>query len=193
MAHEKLPGAGKSSFDLVDHELVFKELGLAPGAVFLDLGCGMGDYALAAAEKIGPHGLVYAADGWQEGIAILERRARDRNLTNIQTLVARIPGRVPLSDQSVDICLMATVLHDFARDANEQEALQETARVLKKGGVLGVVEFKKVDKPPGPPIQIRLDPSQVEAIIRPFGFRPLRTVDAGAYTYCTIARKEFPT
>lgn len=187
MAHSKLPGAGTSSFDLVDHELVFRELGLDTNKVFLDLGCGAGDYAIAAAEKMGPQGLVYAVDGWSEGIDMLGRRTLNKNLSNITTFVALVTSHVPLPDNSVDICLMATVLHDFARDGGEQQALRETARVLRQGGVLGIVEFKKIDGPPGPPIHIRLTADQVESMIQPFGFHRIKTLDVGPFTYCITA------
>jgi len=82
---------------------------------------------------------------------------------------------------------MGTVLHDFARDGGEQGALRETARVLKPGGIFGIVEFKKIDGPPGPPIHIRLAPEEVESMIKSFGFTPTRSVDTGPYTYMIVA------
>jgi ubiquinone/menaquinone biosynthesis C-methylase UbiE len=189
MSHNKLPGAGKSSFDLVDHELVFQELGLRKGKVFLDLGCGWGDYTIVAAEKTGPEGIVYGIDGWQEGIDMLTRRSLDKGLTNITTFTADITSHVPLPDNSVDICLMATVLHDFARDGGEKQALQETARVMKQGGTLGIVELKKIEGSPGPPIHIRISSEEVSDMIAPFGFQQVKTLDVGPFTYLVIASK----
>jgi ubiquinone/menaquinone biosynthesis C-methylase UbiE len=189
MPHSKLPGAGKSSFDLVDHELVFQELGLSQGKVFLDLGCGSGDYVIAAADIIGPERVIYAVDGWSDGIETLKQRALDKGFANITALIADITSHVPLPDNSVDICLMATVLHDFARDGGEKQALRETARILKHNGVLGIVEFKKIDGPPGPPIHIRLSPEEVADMMRPFGFQRIKTLDVGPFTYLTVASK----
>ena len=37
-------GAGKSSYDLVDHEKVIRAMRLRKGGTFLDMGCGSGDY-----------------------------------------------------------------------------------------------------------------------------------------------------
>ena len=67
---EKPIAAGKSSFDLVDPEKVFAELRLQPDTVFLDVACGVGNYALAAAEFIGEEGAILAVDLWEEGIAL---------------------------------------------------------------------------------------------------------------------------
>jgi ubiquinone/menaquinone biosynthesis C-methylase UbiE len=189
MSHSKLPGAGKSSFDLVDHELVFQELQVTKGKIFLDVGCGSGDYVIAAAEMVGSTGIVYGIDGWSEGIDKIRHRARDKGFTNITALIANITSHVPLPDNSVDICLMATVLHDFARDGGEKQALRETARVLKHNGILGIVEFKKIDGPPGPPIHIRLSPEEVTDMMEPFGFQQIKNLDVGPFTYVIVASK----
>jgi ubiquinone/menaquinone biosynthesis C-methylase UbiE len=84
---------------------------------------------------------------------------------------------------------MGTVLHDFARAGGEQGALRETARVLKPGGIFGIVEFKKIDGPPGPPIHIRLSREEVESLIKPFSFTPTGIVDTGPFTYMIVASK----
>jgi ubiquinone/menaquinone biosynthesis C-methylase UbiE len=187
MSHSKLPGSGKSSFDLVDHELVFRELGLTKSKVFLDLGCGSGDYVIAAAEIIGPEGIAYGIDGWSEGIDLLRKHAQEKRFTNVQAFVTSVAKHLPLHDQTVDICLMAVALHDFIRHEGGEVALRETARVLKPTGVLGIVEFKKIDGPPGPPIHIRISPEETENLIADFGFQQTKTLDVGPYTYLTIA------
>jgi len=178
----KLPGQGKSSYDLIEPDTLWTELNLAPGAAFLDLGCGAGNYALAAAAVIGPTGLVYAVDLWEEGIALLKDRAAKAGLTNLKALVSPA-GQVPLADESVDVGFMATVLHDLVEVHTASGALAEMARVLKPGGCLAIVEFDKIDGPPGPPRHIRLAPVEVETLVAPYGFRRQKTVKLGPYNY----------
>lgn len=48
--------------------------------------------------------------------------------------------------------------------------LTEIARVVKPTGILGVMKFKKIDGPPGPPIHIRLSPTEVADRLGPYGF-----------------------
>jgi ubiquinone/menaquinone biosynthesis C-methylase UbiE len=187
MTHNKPPGAGKSSFDLVNPQTVFEELGLTRSTVFLDLGCGPGDYLLAAAERIGPEGKLYGLDAWEEGVHRLKRKILGKGLSNVHVLLSDVTKSVPLPDNSVDVCLMGTVLHDFFRDGGEQGVLLETARVLKPGGIFGIVEFKKIEGPPGPPIHIRLSPEEVETMIKPFRFRKERMLETGQFTYMLIA------
>ena len=68
----------------------------------------------------------------------------------------------------------------------EQGALRETARVLKVGSIFGIVEFKKIEGPPGPPIHIRLSQEEVESMIKPFGFTLTRSVDTGPFTFLML-------
>ena len=177
------PGAGKSSFDLVDAEKVLGELRLKGGITFLDMACGKGEYALAASEIIGSNGLIHAIDLWEEGIAELRQKTSVRSIHNIRAEVADLRGPIPIGDNSVDVCLMATVLHDLVETGVANQALKEAARVLKEDGLLAVVEFKKIDGPPGPPIQIRLTPEEVEHLAAPYGFVKKQVIDVGPYNY----------
>lgn len=186
----KPPGAGKSSFELIEPARLLEELPLKPGITFLDLGCGAGNYTLAVAEVIGAHGVVVALDLWPPGIEALEERAAATGHRNIRAMLADISKLVPLGDHSVDLCLMASVLHDLAEFALAKGALEEARRVLKPGGVLAIVEFDKVEGPPGPPMRIRLAPEEVENLVVPYGFEKTRTVRVGPYNYLILFTKE---
>jgi ubiquinone/menaquinone biosynthesis C-methylase UbiE len=178
----KPPGAGKSSYDLIDAGALWTALNLPQGITFLDLGCGQGNYSLAAASRIGPDGVVYAVDLWEEGIAALRERAAHEGRANLKPLAAPA-GQVPIESRSVDVVLMATVLHDLVEAGTAAGALAEVSRVMKARGQLAIVEFDKIDGPPGPPRQIRLDPAEVEALVAPCGFARQQTVKLGPYNY----------
>ncbi len=180
---EKPIGAGRSSFEFIDSSLLFKELHLKKGMVFLDLACGKGLYAIAAAEAVGIKGQVYAIDLWEEGINDLKQKASARNLSNIKTIIKDVSKEIPLSSGSVDTCLMATVLHDFVRMGAAEKVLDEARRILNSRGTLAIVEFKKIEDSPGPPVHVRLDPEEVEGIVSPLGFKRKRTIEVGPYNY----------
>jgi len=175
--------AGKSSFDLVDTARVFAELGLRSDSVLLDVACGVGNYSLAAAEFIGEQGRIHAVDLWAEGIATLRARARELALTRIRPAVADAAERLPLAEASVDIALLATVLHDLAAEGKATAALREVARVLKPGGRLVVIEFDKIESKPGPPLAVRLSPGEVADLVLPCGFLEEHTLPVGPTTY----------
>ena len=126
--------AGKSSFDLVDAEKVFAELKLNPGTAFLDVACGRGAYSLAASKYVGPEGHVYAVDLWEEGIAALKKELAAKAIRNVSAHLADVSRHIPVADQSIDTCLLATVLHDLISIQKAEGTLSEIQRVMKGGG-----------------------------------------------------------
>ena len=185
----KPTAAGKSSFDLIDAAAFYRELDLKNGITFLDLACGRGAYSLKASEIVGPGGTVFAVDLWQEGIEQLKASAAEQNIQNIEAFVSDAGRHIPVNDQVVDVCLMATVLHDFVDDQISKQVLHEVVRVLKTDGMLAIVEFNKIDGPPGPPVHIRLSPEEVGDMLGPYGFTQERLLEVGPYNYLMLFRK----
>jgi len=184
--HNKPTGAGKSSFDLIDVDAFFRELDLKAGTTFLDVACGRGAYCLKASEIVGSAGTVYAVDLWPEGIEQLKASAVKKNALNINAFVSDAGRHIPVDDQVVDVCLMATVLHDFVDDQISEEVLHEIVRVMKTDGMLAIVEFKKIDGPPGPPVHIRLSPEAVGDLLAPYGFAKVKLTDVGPFNYLML-------
>ena len=182
--------AGKSSFDLIDVNAFLAALDLKADSVFLDLACGAGNYAVAIGRKLKGEGTVHALDLWAEGIAQLQERAGSLGLNNIEATVADVSKRLPLADDTVDVCLMATVLHDLIAGGIHAGTLREVVRVLRPGGCLAVVEFKKMPGPPGPPEKIRLSPEELQRVLAPLGFTFTDTRELGATTYLSRFRLE---
>lgn len=181
-------GAGHSSFDLLDSRLLFKDLRLKKGSSFLDIACGRGAYVLAASQLVGPEGLLYAVDLWEEGIAGLTEEAHGRGIRNLIVKVADVGKKIPIPDKSVDSAVMAIVLHDLVEEGKAAKALRETARVLKPEGLFAVVEFKKIEAPTGPPRQVRLDSREVEGLVTPLGFKRMKFRDLGPDLYYIVFR-----
>jgi ubiquinone/menaquinone biosynthesis C-methylase UbiE len=188
--NEKKPtGAGKNSFDLIDTEKFFQELNLQKGISFLDVASGRGAYSLAVSDIIGPQGNVFAVDLWAEGIEMLKAAAQERGFENITAFVSDVGRRIPVEDQSIDVCLIATALHDFVEDRIDKGVLDEVGRVIKPAGRLAIMEFKKIDGPPGPPIDIRLSPEDVADMLGPYGYKKEHAVDVGPYNYLISLNK----
>lgn len=180
--------AGKSSFDLIDVEKAFAIMNLTQDSVFLDLACGTGKYSIEIAKNIGEKGAVYAVDLWEEGIEALNQKIGMTGMKNIKTIIADIRVKLPLEENSIDACLMATILHDLSNN-DQQKTLEEVARLLKNKGTLNIIEFKKIDEGPGPPLHIRIDDSQVEAIVTPHGFVRVARSDIGEFNYILKYKK----
>ncbi len=181
--NDKPVAAGKSSFDLIEPALLFDTLPLDRDLVFLDAACGIGNYSLALAEVLGENSIIFAIDLWPEGISSLQKEISKKKSPKIWATVGDISKRIPINNESIDICLMATVLHDLVEVQTQHGALKEIARVLKPGGLLAIIEFIKVQGPPGPPIEIRLTAEEVKSIVGPYGFRKEYVTDVGPYNY----------
>jgi ubiquinone/menaquinone biosynthesis C-methylase UbiE len=114
-------------------------------------------------------GRIHAIDLWDEGIATLKRSIKEKGISKIKPTIADIRERIPLETESIDFCLLATILHDLSRE--EQDAtLNEVVRILKIEGMLAIIEFKKIDHGPGPPPGIRISELAAEEKIKKYGF-----------------------
>ena len=185
--HETKPtGAGKNSFGLIDTAKFFQELALKKGATFLDVASGWGAYSLAVSDIVGKDGQVYAVDLWEEGIYNLRKEADSKGIQNLATFVSDVAQIIPVEDDCVDVCLMATVLHDFVGDKVERRVMKEIVRVMKPNGVLAIVEFYKKEGPPGPPKRVRLSPEDVVKILSVYGFKQNRYAEVGPDNYLQI-------
>lgn len=175
-------GRGPSSFWMHDSEKVFGKLNLKPGEVFLDLGCGPGDYSLRAAEEVGEQGLVYALDRQDEAIRRINEKISNQGCSNIQVIKADITQPLPIADASVDVCFLSTVLHIFKINKAELTLFGEILRVLRPGGRLAVIECKKEEQPFGPPKHMRLSPEEVTKALGKYEFKKIDLTDLG-YNY----------
>ncbi|MGH2355088.1 MAG: class I SAM-dependent methyltransferase, partial [Chloroflexota bacterium] len=74
----------------------------------------------------------------------------------------------PLPDSIADLFLVSMVLHE----ATDRAAfLREARRLLKPGGEVALIEFRKQDGPPGPPKEVRLSEADVAAVAGAAGLR----------------------
>ena len=111
-----------------------ESLGLRPGQVVLDYGCGIGSYSLPAARALGEQGTVYALDIHPLALEMVEKRIRQENLSNVRTILSGLDTGLP--DESVDTVLLYDVLHHVH---DKGALLRELHRVVKAGGLLSVI------------------------------------------------------
>ncbi len=142
-------------------------------AVLLDLGCGVGMFALPAAKHLA-QGRVYASDVHAGMVETVLRRAKEAGLSNIEGLTGPA-AKVPLPDGSVDVVLISMVLHDIE---TRTEALAEAARVLKPGGTLFMIEIDRIDAGFGPPMDMRIPPQELREMVTAAGLTVLDVRDS---------------
>ncbi|MFX0022358.1 MAG: class I SAM-dependent methyltransferase [Candidatus Hermodarchaeota archaeon] len=110
-----------------------EKIKIQEGSVVLDYGCGSGSYTIAAAEVVGDIGKVIAADIHPLAIEEVKKRAKEKNLTNIETILTDCDTK--LEDNIIDAALLLDIYHDLS---NPESILKELHRVLKNNGKLAV-------------------------------------------------------
>lgn len=155
-------------------------LGLKDGMTFADIGAGTGIFTTAATDIT--RAQVWAIDPSTSMREILSSKKSALALDNVEIL----PDVSILLEESVDLALLCTVLHEI--EAQEAFLAQIAAR-LKKTGRLAVTEFHKNQTLYGPPPAIRLSPEDVLRLAAPAGLFESARFTLGESYYCLLLQK----
>ena len=167
---------GRSSERHLNRDIVLKELNIRSGQTILDAGCGSGYMSKEFSKILNNTGKVYALDPDKAAIEMLKK---ETNGTNIEPITGDITKETKIGDSSVDLIYLSTVFHGFSE--GEIDGFQkEVKRLLKPNAVLAIVEFKKVETPFGPPLEIRYSPEELKKTIT---LTPKFFVEVGEYFY----------
>jgi predicted methyltransferase len=131
---------------------VLSFFGVAPGMTVMEFGAGGGYFSELMARVVGPEGLVIAQNPYfflrQLGDEY-KRRFAPRRLKNV-VMIFGDPFRLRLPDDSVDAAFFIDTYHDLAyeqpsadqRPAYATATLAEARRILRPGGMLGIVDHR---------------------------------------------------
>ncbi|MDA1258159.1 MAG: class I SAM-dependent methyltransferase [Chloroflexi bacterium] len=144
----------------VDPNYVVAELPLRTFHFVADIGCGPGYLTIPLAKYL-YDGKVYAIDVQQGMLDIVEREAKAAHVQNVETVLSR-ETKLPLEDNSVDLALMSNVLHEASYPTR---LIRDAARIVKKGGWIAILEWRKQEMRVGPPLDERVAQEDVEEIL----------------------------
>lgn len=102
---------------------------------------------------------LYALDIYEPSITDLKKDLKEKGITNVIPVQSDIAGCIVLEDNTVDICLLINVFHGFIARENSDEAIRELKRIIKPGGKLAVMDYKKMDTKYGPPFNSKSLPT----------------------------------
>lgn len=157
-----------------------KIAGLGEHDVVADIGAGSGVFTIPAAEIT--TNKVYALDISTEMLNLIKEKANKEGLSNIE-LVHVMGDKYDICDQSVDIVLLVTVLHEIE---SKEVFLAEIKRIIKHSGKIAVIEFHPWQTPMGPPVEIRLSKRDVAELFSCIGLVVCEEFDMGENLYCLV-------
>jgi len=123
--------------------------------VFVEIGAGTAFFSIAFLQKFN-HATIYACDISDTMINWIMENVTPKHPHIIP--VKNEESSVPLDGGIADLVFMVTLHHELD---DPSLILDESYRILKPGGEIFIVDWKKEDMPQGPPVSIRCLPEQV--------------------------------
>lgn len=116
-------------------ERLLKRVGLRPGDLVLDFGCGSGHYTIPAARIVGKQGIVYALDKNRYLLANLIKEANSMGLTNVFPAHSLEELKQILSGSHLHGVLLYDVIHSYYFTIRERRSLLTAiaALVMREG------------------------------------------------------------
>ena len=165
--------------EMLPTRTVLNKIGLNEGARLADIGCGIGYFSIPAADVIGPQGIVFALDVSKEMIEELDKKIEENDIENIRTVITD-KYNFKLEDNSVSYAFICTVLHEIE---DGMAFINETKRILALGGKIAVVEWIRAESDWGPPVDHRLDSSDVKIMLQAAGFKEIEYLKLNEHFY----------
>lgn len=154
-----------------------------PHQKILDVAGGTGDISFRHYKATGGEAEITVSDINESMLAVGQDRAYDRGITQGMSWVPANAEKLPFKDNEFDIYTIAFGLRNVT---HIDTALQEAARVLKKGGKFYCLEFSHVDNP----IVKKIYDIYSDKLIPKFGEIVAR--DRDSYQYLVESIRKFP-
>ena len=148
-------------------DYIWNELHLENPGVIVDIGAGTGFFSIAFLQKSGAS-KIYACDLSEVMIEWMKENVAAENPKIVP--VKTEEQYIPLDDEIADLVFMINLHHELE---NPSMTIKESFRILKPGGTVFIVDWKKIEMPEGPPVKIRYLPEQVKEQLENAGFKKL--------------------
>lgn len=177
-----------NSLGFLNPEALVGEFGVQPGMQIADLGCGTGHIGIIMAQRVGENGKVTAVDIMEDKLESIRVRAKEAGLNNLETVHAdlEVLGSTGLADNSQDLAVLVNILFQSQK---KSEILREAKRLLRPGGMLIIVDWKKAAGGLGPPDELRTDEIAMQSTVISEGLVLSRNFNVGKFHYGLIFQK----
>jgi len=172
----------------LDPGKIVSEFGISEGASIADFGSGAGYFTILLGQNVGKDGKVYALDVQEPPLDSVRAKAKAAGLENIETIRANLEvlGGSRLPDNSQDIVLLANILFQSSK---KTDVINEAARVLKPGGSMIIIDWKKGTGGFGPPDELRMENGEMRSLAPAGMFVFQKDINAGSFHYSMVFAK----
>ena len=120
---------------------VIAKLALKPGMIVADIGAGSGLFSRPLSKAVGPTGKIYAVDIQQDLLDVINKRAKEEKIANIQTVLGEFDDpKIPT--RNVDLAFINDVLHHIQ---NRSTYLKALGTYVKAGGRVAIIDMNSND------------------------------------------------
>jgi len=175
----------KQRESLIPPEILIKQLPIQNNHTLLDVGAGTGFFTIPMAEST--TNKVYAMDPDQRMLKVIEDKAKEKELTNIELIQDYIEN-LSIESNSVDFAMASLILHEVS---SLTKVLSIIFEVLRTGGHLLCIEYERDDLIiEGPPMSIRISSNKLENILSLVGFEIVKNTKINDAIYTILAVKK---
>lgn len=184
MAH-KFPIELKNELNSPPRKKLFKPLktlrflGVKPDMYVADIGCGTGFFTVPLSKLVGRNGKIFAIDISKELLKDVRKKIKKENLKNVKVILSK-ENEIRIESGGVDYCLLSSVVHELE---NKGLFFKELKRILDDKGKIGIIDWKRVPSPIGPPLEERIPVVTMKQMIRKNGFNIRKVLNLGKYNY----------
>jgi len=171
--------------EYLNPELIWEKVAIENPAVLIDIGAGTGFFALLFGRKM-QKGKVYACDISDELLAWMNDNLPAES-KGIVIPVKMEESSVPLPDSVADLVYMINLHHELEEPLR---ILAESRRLLKEGGKLMIIDWKREETPEGPPLEIRVAEETIEDQMLASGFANIKKHAVLPYHHFLICEKK---
>jgi SAM-dependent methyltransferase len=168
-------------------EQIMDLLRIAEGSTVADLGAGSGWFTIRLARRVGPNGLVYAEDIQAPMVNYIGLRARRESLPWIRPILGTATD--PRLPNGIDAILIVDTYHEVE---DPIPLLRNSAKALKPGGLIGVVDFLPGGGGPGPAPDERVEPESVVKAAEAAGLQLVKREEIPPFVFLLIFERANP-